>query len=344
MSSSVYFESIETATNKAFVASYARHFPRAGPISADAEASYLAVHLLARAVRRASADPFAVRAALRTSLSKRRKARFHVDRDNRHCYLTPRIGVSNAAGGFDIIYEAARPVRPDLIGLAGVQEPGGHPADEPESGQMTRHLIQNFRGVNALVIHGQDHNRAVLTDTLRKLGLKVPSGRSIGYTQTIRGALTEAEILVFDTDMAEAVALALTGERVAMPVIAIVGLEAPGRLQRAFELEPSAVLYKPLRSTGIYSALFFATNEHRRRHELGVKLQLLDGRHRSRRFVTRAIVELMRDRGIDDEEAFRLLRKESMRRRLTIEEYAVQLSADSARGSEESARSVSAQN
>ena len=56
-------------------------------------------------------------------------------------------------------------------------------------------------------------------------------------------------------------------------------------------------------------------------------MQLLEGRHRSRRFVTRAIVHLMRDRGIDDEEAFRLLRKESMRRRLTIEEYAVQLAA-----------------
>jgi AmiR/NasT family two-component response regulator len=36
----------------------------------------------------------------------------------------------------------------------------------------------------------------------------------------------------------------------------------------------------------------------------------------------------MRDRSIDDEEAFRLLRKESMRRRLTIEEYAVRLSSD----------------
>ena len=65
VSSSVYFESIKTATNLAFVASYGRRFPQAGPTSADAEASYLAVHLLARAIRRArSADPFAVRAAL----------------------------------------------------------------------------------------------------------------------------------------------------------------------------------------------------------------------------------------------------------------------------------------
>jgi urea transport system substrate-binding protein len=114
VSSSVYFESIKTATNMAFVASYGRRFPTAGPTSADAEASYLAVHLLARAVRRArSADPFAVRAALPHVVIDAPQGDVHVDRDNRHCYLTPRIGVSNAVGGFDIIYEAARPVRPD---------------------------------------------------------------------------------------------------------------------------------------------------------------------------------------------------------------------------------------
>lgn len=192
---------------------------------------------------------------------------------------------------------------------------------------MTRRLIQNFRGVNALVIHAEDRNRTVLTETLTRLGLKIhvadPSD-----ALTIRDALNVVEIVVFDTDMAEAVALAWATERIAVPVIAIVGLEAPGRLQRAFELEPSAFLYKPLRSTGIYSALFFATNEHRRRQELALKMQLLEGRHRSRRFVTRAILHLMRDRGIDDEEAFRLLRKESMRRRLTIEEYAVRLASE----------------
>ena len=114
VSSSVYFESIKTATNLAFVASYGRHFPHAGPTSADAEASYLAVHLLARAIRRArSADPFAVCVALPNVAIEAPQGEVRVDRDNWHCYLTPRIAVSNAAGSFDIIYQAARPVRPD---------------------------------------------------------------------------------------------------------------------------------------------------------------------------------------------------------------------------------------
>jgi len=191
---------------------------------------------------------------------------------------------------------------------------------------VTRDLVQNFRLVRALVIHGQDRNRTVLTETLTKLGLKIQAADPTD-APVIRAAVRDAEIILFDADMAEAVATAWATERVAVPVIAIVGLEAPGRLLRAFELEPSAVLYKPLRSTGIYSALFFAANEHRRRQELAAKLQLLEGRHRSRRFVTRAVTRLMQDRGIDDDQAYRLLRKESMRRRLTIEEFAMQLLA-----------------
>ena len=175
------------------------------------------------------------------------------------------------------------------------------------------------------MIHAEDRNRTILAETLTRLGLKIHV--SDPSDAAIRDGLNDAEIVVFDTDMVEGVALASAGERITVPTIAIVGLEAPGRLQRAFDFEPSAFLYKPLRSTGIYSALFFATNEHRRRHEIAQKMQLLEGRHRSRRFVTRAIVHLMRDRGVDDEDAFRLLRKESMRRRLTIEEYAVQLAA-----------------
>ena len=36
-----------------------------------------------------------------------------IDRDNRHSYLTPRIGISTAEFGFEVIYEAPAPVKPD---------------------------------------------------------------------------------------------------------------------------------------------------------------------------------------------------------------------------------------
>ncbi len=114
LSSSVYFESIEGGRNRAFVNAYRRRFPEAGPTSADAESSYLAAHLLARAVRVAgTTDMMTTRAVLSRIEMDAPQGRVIVDSGNRHCHLTPRIGASNDDCGFDIIYEAPCPVKPD---------------------------------------------------------------------------------------------------------------------------------------------------------------------------------------------------------------------------------------
>ena len=114
VSSSVYFESIKTATNLAFVASYGRHFPHAGPTSADAEASYLC-----------GAPPCPCHQARTFGGSvcglRRPPPRRHRGSAGRGaCRSREQALLPNAAHrrierrrSFDIIYEAARPVRPD---------------------------------------------------------------------------------------------------------------------------------------------------------------------------------------------------------------------------------------
>jgi AmiR/NasT family two-component response regulator len=114
-----------------------------------------------------------------------------------------------------------------------------------------------------------------------------------------------------------------------VPLIVLVGLESPSRLQRAFDLGPSAFVHKPIRSSGIFSALFFAMNEHARRAEMLERLRAMERRRGSRRFVHKALMQLMSQHGIDDEEAYTLLRKESMSQRLTVEEMAVRILAES---------------
>ena len=49
-----------------------------------------------------------------------------------------------------------------------------------------------------------------------------------------------------------------------IPLIAMIGHESPSRLQQAFELLPSALLLKPVRPSGVYTAIFFAVNGHAR--------------------------------------------------------------------------------
>ncbi|MFE1599658.1 transporter substrate-binding protein [Methylobacterium sp. ID0610] len=75
ISSSVYFSSIDSPRNRAFTAAYATRFPEGPTPSADTEAAYIAVHLLARALARAD-DGGARRGAARVSApSPRRRGR-----------------------------------------------------------------------------------------------------------------------------------------------------------------------------------------------------------------------------------------------------------------------------
>lgn len=191
---------------------------------------------------------------------------------------------------------------------------------------MTRRLIQNFRGLRAVLSYAGDRDHDVLAETLARLGLKVSTINPSTGDAAAHDTLSSADLFFFDADVAESPSLPWRGMSL-VPIIAIIGLETPTRLQRAFELAPTAVLHKPLRPSGIYSALFFATNEHRRRLEMVDRLKALEERHGARRFVQKAILQLMERHDCDDEEAFRILRRESMRQRITVEELAMRVLA-----------------
>jgi AmiR/NasT family two-component response regulator len=180
---------------------------------------------------------------------------------------------------------------------------------------VSRRLVQNFRGVRALVTLPPDRNRDALLDTLRKLGLESAA------------TAEEAGLVLFDADAGEGEPLPWLPGTAPVPLVAVIGLETPSRLQRAFDHLPCAVLHKPVRANGVYTALFFAMNEHRRRQEQAAAMQALEARHGARRFVIKAVLRLMERHGIDDEQAYCLLRKESMRQRLTVEELAVRVLA-----------------
>jgi len=114
LSSSVYFSSLDSPENVAFIRAYAAAFP-AGPVSsADAEASYIAVKLLAAALEQAGTDDArTVRAAVSNQSFVAPQGEVRVDPQTFHAWLTPRIGRSAADGQFEILLEARQPIAPD---------------------------------------------------------------------------------------------------------------------------------------------------------------------------------------------------------------------------------------
>lgn len=112
--SSVYFSTFATAANDRFRAAFANAGYDPDTASADAEASYDAVHLLAQGLIAAGAsEPEAVLSAAYTVDLDAPQGTVRIDRTNNHCYLTPRLGRSRRNGTFAVIASAAEPVRPD---------------------------------------------------------------------------------------------------------------------------------------------------------------------------------------------------------------------------------------
>ncbi|QDA36412.1 aliphatic amidase expression-regulating protein [Paracoccus liaowanqingii] len=114
LSSSVYFSTIRSEANDRFTAQWDRHYAHLGRACADAEAAYIAIHLLALAVAKAGSTGFAeMRAALGGIRFAAPQGLVTVDPDNLHCCLRPRIGRSTDHGTFDILHEDPAPVWPD---------------------------------------------------------------------------------------------------------------------------------------------------------------------------------------------------------------------------------------
>jgi AmiR/NasT family two-component response regulator len=181
--------------------------------------------------------------------------------------------------------------------------------------------IESFRGLGALILHDADRNRAVLERTLDQLGLGVTLLEP-GIEAVPPALLRSAGILFVDADLG---ALPPLAGAASPPIVAVIGHETPSRLLRVVEIAASAFLVKPVRAQGVFSAIFVAVNGHRRLTGLQARLATTTSRHAARRHVIKAVVALMQRHGIDDDEAFAMLRRESMARRITVEELSCQL-------------------
>ncbi len=114
IASSVYFQSKDRPQNREFVSRFKARFGADKVTSADAEASYIAIILLAQAIQEAqSTDIEAVKQAVYTCEVEAPQGPVRIDPENNHSYLTPSLGRSVAGGQFEIAWTADEPVKPD---------------------------------------------------------------------------------------------------------------------------------------------------------------------------------------------------------------------------------------
>lgn len=190
---------------------------------------------------------------------------------------------------------------------------------------MVARLLQNFNGSRALIVTTNRTAVEALETTLVKLGvtsefLAVTDGR---IDIDVASLKAERDILFVDGDLEGALPPEAEGDPrlPPVPVIGLVGVEAPSRLKRLVNLGATAFLRKPVHSAAIYTALFLGVNQFLLRNDMQNRLDDMERRRRGRRSVIKAVLALTTQVGIDDDEAYNRLRRESMRLRVSLEEY-----------------------
>ena len=109
-----YFQSVDTAENKAFVAKFKKRFGQNRVTDDPIEAAYFQVHLWAQAVQKAGATTTdAIRKGAAGQQFSAPEGPVTIDARNNHTLKTVRIGQIMPSGQFKIVYASSGPVVPE---------------------------------------------------------------------------------------------------------------------------------------------------------------------------------------------------------------------------------------
>lgn len=183
--------------------------------------------------------------------------------------------------------------------------------------------IPNFRGWRILILHQMDDNIARLSRQLERLGIVV----SVNWP-VLETPVADAQMVFFDGDKTYPGIFPWPAGEAPVPLVALMGSEAPGRLEWVLQQGISAHMLKPIQSSGIFSTLFLAQSNFEMRRQMQHSIDLLSDRVSKRPFVLHATVEMMKRCNLEEEAAFSVLRSAAMNRQKTIEEFCASLDDD----------------
>lgn len=162
--------------------------------------------------------------------------------------------------------------------------------------------ILDLAGARAAILHRPHATVAALTRQLTAIGLMTEA-----YWPGLPPDL-DADFLFFDVDMGFDGQFPWGDGASAMPLIGLIGSEAPGRIEWSLARGAHAQLLKPVGDSGVYSALLIARAGFDAQHRMAAEIDQLRDRLAGRETVVRAVMSLVAQ-GLSDDEAFARLRR-----------------------------------
>lgn len=171
-------------------------------------------------------------------------------------------------------------------------------------------------GARAFVLHRPHPTVQAITRQLSAIGLDVADC----WPELPAEALA-ADFVFFDVDLGFDEQFPWQAGHAPMPLIALIGSEAPGRIEWALSHNADAQLLKPVGNAGVYSALLIARQSFEARRRLAGEIAALETRVAERQTIVRAVAALSAQ-GFDDERAYAQLRSLAMGWQVSLEEAA----------------------
>ncbi len=174
-----------------------------------------------------------------------------------------------------------------------------------------------FTGLNALVLHRPGETTDRLARQLTVLGLRVG-------VQWLPVEATDPlpDLVLVDADAGWSELLPWAPGHNPIPVLALLGSEAPGRIAWALDQGAQAIVPKPIVASAVYPALVMAARFHADARRTAAHIAELEERIRLRPLVLRAVEAFMIKRDCDEATAYRGLQQAAMRHRLPLEQVA----------------------
>lgn len=182
--------------------------------------------------------------------------------------------------------------------------------------------IQNLGGAKAVILHRPHPVAQALERQLLAIGLEVRQA-----WPDLGPEALGADFVFFDADMGHDDQFPWPAGASPMPMIALIGSEAPGRIEWALHAGAHAQLLKPIGDGGAYSALLIARDAFDVQRSLSVEIADLRRRLDERQTVVRAVTLIAARSGKEDAAAYDQLRRMAMSWRISFEEAAARVVA-----------------
>jgi AmiR/NasT family two-component response regulator len=179
-----------------------------------------------------------------------------------------------------------------------------------------RLMVPNLGGAEAAILHRPHPTVQALSRQLAAIGLAVAA-----HWPELEPSALAADYTFFDADMGYDAQFPWAPGAAPMPMIALIGSEAPGRIEWALSQGADAHLLKPVGDNGAFGALLIARNGFEARRSLAAEIDDLRSRLAERQTVVRAVM-LLAARGRSEDEAYAHLRQLAMAWRETVEQAA----------------------